>query len=433
MKFAAVLLAASVVANLVGLALFAVNPALAPPAVRSVFGVVTPEEAAERAAVARTAAAARAAAAKPPPPLWSRLQSDDLRTLADRLRAAGFSPAIVRAIIDGIIAERFDPRLKAITRERDETPYWRQPPYLMSGSKPLEDLNQVYRERARLLRDLLGTDALAYGGYDVSAAQRRQYGDLSQAKIGLVTRINDDYADMIGQVRAAMQGIALPEDREKLALLEREKRADLGAVLTPAELADYELRSSQLTSRLRTPLTIMNADESEFRKIHATLQPFADVLYPTAPISGIAGYELRRDATARANEQLRTVLGPDRFTEYQRASQGEFQQLYRITQSETLPPGALVRAYDARTVAAEASTKIMSDRALNEGQRMAALQAVATQARATILSNLGPKAGAAYAQSASWINHLERGGSVSITPEGSLSFRHPPTVPTPPR
>lgn len=301
----------------------------------------------------------------------------------------------------------------------------------MSGSKPLEDLNQIYRERARVLRELLGTDALAYGGYDISAAQRRQYGDLPQAKIDLVARINDDYAEMTGQIRAAMQGVTLPEDREKLALLEREKRADLAAVLTPAELADYEMRASNVTSRLRTSLSIMNADEAEFRKIYAVLQPFADVLYPSAPTSGLVQAEQRREATLRANEQLKTVLGAERFADYQRASNSDYQQLYRLTQGETLAPGALHRVHDARTVAADASTKVMNDRSLTPEQRTAALQAVAAQARTTVLSNLGPKAGQAYAQSASWLTYIERGGAVSITPEGFLSYRMPPTTPPP--
>ncbi len=430
MKLAPALLALSLAVNLAGIALLGLRPALAPPAIRAFLGVVTPEEAAEQAAAERRASAARTATAAPPPSLWSQLHSDDLRLLVARLRAAGFSPVVIRAVVDRLVADRFDPRIKAVTRERDATPYWRQPPYLMSGSKPLEDLNQIYRERARLLRELLGTDALAYGGYDISAAQRRQYGDLSQAKIDLVARINDDYAEMTGQIRAGMQGVTLPEDREKLALLEREKRADLAAVLTPAELADYEMRASNVTSRLRTSLSIMNADEAEFRRIYAALQPFAEVLYPTVPTSGIPS-EVRRDATLRANEALKAALGPERFADYQRASNSDYQQLYRLTQGETLAPGALNRVYDARTVAAAASTQVMNDRSLTPEQRTAALQAVAAQARTTVLSNLGPKAGQAYAQSASWLTYIERGGSVSITSDGYLSYRMPPTTPPP--
>ena len=141
MKLAPLLLATSLALNAAGVAALVLRPSLAPKAVREVLGVVTPEEAAERARAARTAQTARLAAAeaaaRPPPTLWSQLETDDLRTLVARLRAAGFSPVVIRAVVDAQIAGRFEGRLKAITQERDQTPYWRQPPYLFTGSKPL--------------------------------------------------------------------------------------------------------------------------------------------------------------------------------------------------------------------------------------------------------------------------------------------------------
>src|SRR5258707_692709 len=98
-------------------------------------------------------------------------------------------------------------------------------------------------------RDLLNDPFFATD--DVSATQRRQFGNLSRQKVDSVQRIEDDYSEMTSAIRAAMAGITLPEDRDKLALLAREKHADLAAVLTPGELADYELRSSPITSLLR--------------------------------------------------------------------------------------------------------------------------------------------------------------------------------------
>ncbi len=293
-------------------------------------------------------------------------------------------------------------------------------------------MNQIYRERARLLRDLLGNDALAYGGYDVSAAQRRQYGDLPPAKIDLISRINDDYADMIGQVRASMQGVTLPEDREKLALLEREKRADLAALLTPAELADYEMRSSPITNRLRSTLSIFEASEAEFRAIYAAQQPYADILYPTGGTTTSQLLEQRREVTQKINEQLKLTLGAERFAEYQRATNYDYQQLYRSAQGENIPSANLTRAYDSRIAAAEASTRIANDRSLTPEQRLVAQQAVAQTARTEILSNLGPKVGPVYAQSANWLTHIAQGGSVSIMPDGNLIYRYPAS-PTPPK
>src|SRR5262249_13321504 len=143
---------------------------------------------------------------------------------------------------------------------------------------------------------------------------------------------------MTSQVRAAMQGVSLLEDREKLALLEKEKRTDLAAILSTAELEEYEMRSSPQTSRMRTMLTILDASEDEVRAFLKIKQSFNERINPT----GISYYssqimEERGVAQKQMNEQIQAALSPTRYSEYLRASNPEFQQLYRIAQRENVP------------------------------------------------------------------------------------------------
>jgi hypothetical protein len=365
------------------------------------------------------------------PPLWSALHSADLSTLVQRLRAAGFPPALVRAIVDAELERQFAPRIKELTRSLAETPYWRQDPsYYLGNSKLFEDINQIYRERSRVLRDLLGRDAFAYSGMDPSAAQRRQFGNLSQAKIDLVQRINDDYAEMMGQVRSAMQGVALPEDREKLALLEREKRADLAAVLTPEELADYELRTSPITMRLRMAFTIMDASEAEFRSIHNAYLPFQEVLYPTSTGAMVFltsdTMDKRREATAQIDTALKAAFGDARFAQYKLSTDTDFQQLYRLGQRDNTPYETLVRAHDVRSSIADASIRIIDNASLGPEAKRTALKDLAQEARTKLLSTLGPATGPTYVQNSRWLQYLDQGRGVVIGSDGSLSSRSPP-------
>lgn len=432
-------------AALVGL--FVLRPSLAPAALRSWL----PTESSPANAPKNPAAspANTPAAAKPSADglavsdeLWAALQSEDLPTLVQRLRAAGFPATMVRAIVEGEIERRFGPRLRELQRSVTDTPYWRQGSNspLMGSAKIYEEVNQIYRERARLLRDLLGRDALAYAGMDPSVAQRMQFGNLSQAKIDLVQRINDDYAEMTSQVSAAMQGVTLPEDREKMALLEREKRNDLAAVLTPDELAAYEMRTSQVTMRLRSALTIMDATEAEFRTIYQAYEPVKDVLYPTMISSGFIMMtsasdtsDKRTEATKQVNDQLKAALGDARYQQYQRANDNEFQQLYRLGQRDSLPYDTLVRAYDVRTAVSEASNRIANDTALTPDAKRAALKDLAQDARTKLLSTLGPGAGPVYVENSRWLPYLEQGRSFTVNPTGGVSTRTvaPPPRPTP--
>jgi hypothetical protein len=438
MKLRVVLLVGLTVLNSALIAAFVLRPSLTPPDVRKYFS--------QRDSSSVHASATRIAKREVPDrkqvtgaapgDLWTSLHSADLASLVQCLRAAGFPAVMVRAIVDAEVERQFTPRIKELMRSVTETPYWKQEAgYYMGNSKLFESINQIYRERARVLRDLLGSDAYAFSGADPTAVQRRQFGDLPQSKIDLVQRITDDYAEMTAQIRAAMQGVTLPEDREKIALLEREKRADLAAILTPEQLADYEMRTSPITMRLRTAFTIMDASEAEFRAIYNAFEPFKDVLYPTSSggmifISSDVT-EKRREAAQQINAQLKTALGEARFVQYQRSTDSDFQQLYRLGQRDNVPYETLVRVYDARTPVAEASMKIVDDRSLSADAKQAALKELAQSARTTLLSTLGPTTGPAYVANSRWLNYLDQGRGFSIGPDGNISSRSFPMTPPP--
>jgi hypothetical protein len=435
MKLPVLLLAGSVSANAVVLAVCAFRPGLAPPVLRHLFqdhaAISATDDAnlirALHAADARAGAAAAQAAARAQ--LWAGLQSDDLATLVARLRAAGFPPALVRAIVGARIEARFAARMKALAGDVAATPFWKPEPLgLNNNPKSVEERNQLYRERAKLLRDLLGSDYFAGSGGDPTAAQRRRFGDLSPEKIALLQRINDDYLELGAQIRASLQGITLPVDREALALLEREKHTDLAAILTPQELADYEMRTSPLTSRLSPALTLMDATEAEFRAIYGIEQPLADRLYPMLGVKGAEMAQQRRDAQQQAADQLAAALGPERAAEFARAGNYEFQQLSRLAQRENLPADAAVRTFTLRDAAAQESTRIATDPTMANEAKLAALQTLAQSTRAQIVATLGANAGNAYVQSADWLNYIQQGGYVKFSADGTgATFSSLPT------
>jgi hypothetical protein len=429
MKLLALFLAVSVATNAVMLAAFISKPSLAPPSVRKYFRSDSASSAAKVSAIQSTRQPAKSGSSSTSlADLLTNFQSGDLTALVGRLRAAGFPPSVIRAIVDAEIQHRFAPRLDELRRTINDTPYWRgDPGFFIGTSKIFEQMNQLSRDRAKVLRELLGPDAFAHAGIDPTEAQRRQFGNLPPGKIALIQRISDDYAEMTSQIRASMQGITLPEDREKLALLEREKRADLAAILSPEELADYEMRSSPVTNRLRTAFTIMDASEDEFRRIYAAYSPHAEVLYPTSSGGMIFmssdSTNPRQVATQKIMEDLKQSLGPERFAQYQRANDRDFQQLYQLSRADNIPYETLVRAFDTRQSAADASQKIATDPQLSPEQKRAELKTVAQESRTKLLSTLGPGAGPTYADSARWLTGLEQGRTFSIMPDGNISQR----------
>jgi len=417
MKVSPLLLAGSLAANAALCAALAWQPTLAPPALRPFlfrhfsFGDAGP---ATPAPVARRA----------PPEhskLWTALANDDLATLIARLRAAGFPPAVIREIIRANVSARYSARLRALTDPDPDTPFWRLPSQFATAgasTKRNEEINQLQRERAKLLRDLLAGDLFATG--DVTAAQRRQFGDLPRPKIDQLQRVEDDYAEMNAAVRSAMNGIMLPEDRDKLALLNREKQADLAAILTPEELADYTMRSSPITAILRTRLGAFDPTEDEYRAIFRVQQSLNDQ-FPSGSL--VTDFESRQAAQKQLEAQLQSTLGDARYADYSRATNREFQQLSRLAERANLPAETAVQAFGARDSVAQESNRIFNDAALSYDDKKAALQSLAQNTRAQLLATLGPTAGAAYVKIAdSWLTNVERGNAVTFAANNGMSW-----------
>lgn len=434
MKPFTALLGLSVALNVGLVSAFILRPTLAPPAVRSVFQRASSAPEKDAAARTRESTAAKSkgrgdSAAQNQ--LWAALDSDDLPTLVKRLRAAGFSRAAIIGVLNARLDARFADRSKALLGDMESTPFWKQDPMNSPNSRYWEEYSQIYRDRSRLMRELLGDELLGWGVTDPATAQRRQFGSIPKEKIDLVQRINDDYADMTSQVRAAMQGITLPEDREKIALLEREKRADLAAILTPAELEEYEMRSSSLMYRLRPALSIMDASEDEFRSIFKVQQAFNERVNPT--MSGIVSAQMmedRREAQKQMNEQMKAALSPERYNDYLRSTNSEYQALYRIGQKDNVPAATVTQAFSIRDAISAESVRIAENTALSADQKREALTALAQKGKTQILSTLGPGPGEAYAQTATrWLSNLERGYSFTFGPDGNPISR--PVAPTP--
>jgi hypothetical protein len=416
MKRSAVLFAASLAANAAFFVAFSFRPALAPPAVRDFIAHRSVHPTASSSSVP-SPASRLPSPASPSPSLWSQFDSADLPTLIARLRAAGFSPVTIKAIVSARIEARHAERMNQLLATAAAAPYWK-PDHTSSINNPgfFETYGQINRERTSLLRELLADDFFAEAGRDPTAEQRRQFGDLPKAKIDLLQRIVDDYAEMTAQVRTATQGIPLPEDREKFALLERELRADLARVLTPAELEEYDVRTSPTAHQLRQTLMFMDASEAEFRAIYRI---------HSSQVNGLHNID----------EQLRSTLGEQRYADYALANSEEFQKIGRLAYAQGISLDAVRRTFDLLTPTAKESERIFQDNALTPEQKRAALQALGQNAHAQLIATLGPNAGGAYAQTSDWLRIIEAGGAASLGPDGRVSKFSilPPSSRPPPR
>lgn len=415
MKPTPAILCLSTLLNVAVVGVFILRPTLAPAAFREAFRI------GDRAVEAGPTKAKATARPGTPAKLWPMLETKDLSAWVARLRAAGFPAAVIREMVQAEVNARYAARLRAFTEPDPNTPFWKlgAAGFGFDAAKAA-DYATLQRERARILREVFSDPFFA--GDEAGGSQRRQFGNLPRQKIELLQRIEDDYADMNAAIRAGAHGVILPEDREKLALLAREKRADLAGVLNAEEIADYEMRSSPITKLLSTMLGEFHATETEYRAIFEQ-QRALNERFPSDN-GAMGNYRERRTAQQELEIQLRATLGEARYNDYARETSDAYQQLRRQVERENLPVEAGIRAFDLRNSVAQESLRIVGDAALSNEQKRAALTALAQTTRNEVTGLLGPTVGPAFVKTldASWLGYLEQGSAVTFTgaPNSSL-------------
>jgi len=377
-------------------------------------GVATASTPSTGPATAGSAAAAPAAAnaAKVPGENWEALRGDgDLPALVARLRAAGYPASVVRAIVSAEISERFAARRKALSPTPEETAaFWSNRSLSSSASDParMAARRELNREQSKLFKDLLGPDAQV-DQIELSAYQKRQYGDLPRQKIDQIQEIMQDYSDLMSQVRNEAQGVMLSEDRQKLAYLEAERRKDLAKLLTPEEFEEYQLRTSNTASQLRYSLAAFEPTEQEFRALFKLQEAYDDRFgqYGTSVRGTTESAQERQAAEKKLIADAKELLGPERGAEYERSRDYSYQNVANLAKRLDLPKDTALTVYNLQKDTEQRANALRSERGLTPDQRVQQLTTLAAEATAKVASALGDRGFAAYKENAgTWLKYI---------------------------
>jgi len=331
---------------------------------------------------------------------WPAIGTGDLKAQAGRLRAAGFPPNIVRAILREQLNELFAPRRRELAAQFGSRPYW-STRFDTWDSKTMAGLNSIDKEQAKMLKDVLGADAEPNDALSDAVRQNRS-GSLAPEKYARVQAILSDYNELRNEIYTSAQGgPMLPEDQEKLAYLGKEQQADIAASLSPDELFDYQVRNSPTAGALRHTLHAFNPTEDEFRAIFRVQQAFDQQYGSTGPLSPEQQRE-RQAHQADVAAQIQDILGPDRFAEYKRDTDPAYQQVSRLVERLDLPPTAAQQVVALQDDINKRADAIRKDQSLAAADRSSQLAALADEATSKVAAVLGDRGLAAYKQSGGW-------------------------------
>ena len=386
MKLTPLLLVASLVANVALLAFVATRPPSTAPAAAP--------------ATAHTTAAAS-------PGLSAALRAALASGDAAALQAAGLPADLARDLALGRAFARFQQKIQAARAgASDDGRWWR------TGGANRN------REAELLARRELSDAMLAAFGDDlgIGGADSAQLAFLPAEKRTALRRISQDYNEMMAKFSAG--GIQLASDKEKLRLLRAERDRDIAALLTPAELADYELRTSPSAATVRARYGDAIATEADFKKLFA-LQKAYDEKFPTDALNGRISPETlrtRSEAQQQLQADIRAAVGDDAYAALKRNTDTELRALDSLVTRVGLPAATTDRVATARDTYAAESQRINADPSLSPPQRRAQLQELGTRARTELNTTLGAEVADAFTPRASWVGMLQNGLAFSTAP-----------------
>lgn len=343
-----------------------------------------------------------------PPPTSAAISPEILALLSaqdpsgvQKLRDLGFSPKAIRALVRAQIDAQFRERELALTK-RSSKEFWKR--NYGFNQETYTARQGLAREKEAALKKLLGADYAS----DVSRPDIR-LANLSPAKAQRIQALEEDYSEMSMAIRGNGFGsVQFPEDKEKLAYLEKEKRAELVQLLSPDELFEYDLRTSNVASSLRRSMAAFEPTEQEFREIFKLTQANSTALGYGSNEYSAELRQARQKAQENVDQQIKALLGDARFQAYQQANDPDYRRFYQIASRLQLPREAAGQAQAIKISIEDQRTKIQRDPEFKDpAKRASALQALSEKAEAELKPVLGAEGFEAYRQtSGSFLQRL---------------------------
>lgn len=361
-----------------------------------------------------------------PEQLSTALKSGDHIALRDQLRALGLAESTVQMVLRAVIWQPYYDRQREILqgKQAENLPYWRGLPQNTRNAYTAEERAEL-RTLASSLREKL-QDVLGLPGLDINGTRAQRYAFLSPESAAKLADLDRDYGEMRQEINQESDRFKVPSDAEKLKFIEKERRKDLEAILSPSELAEYDLRYSHAALTLRSRLRDVELTETEYRDLFDLQKAYLDSLGEIPRFTSangqrpsaeqLAKYESYRKNHALIGQEMLGILGPQRYEAFRRAQDPDYRQLQAAADRFNLPPETINAVYALRDTASAETQRIAANEALTPEQKKQALATLAGETREKVVSTLGTEIATAYLdKNMKWLERVQNGSTVTFS------------------
>lgn len=239
-----------------------------------------------------------------------------------------------------------------------------------------------------------GTDTPASAATNAIARKASEMSAVEKAE--RVEQIKRDYDEVRAKVAAdyTAAGVNFPGGLNaflrQLALLEREKRTDFAAFLSPQELEDLEYRETSAGQLVQRLLGDTAATEEQRRAVFRLQLAFEDrfaLVFDLSPAALLERETLRQQLQA----QIRGVLGDALFARWLRGEGGDFANFTQFVAEQRLPESRAFELWQLKNEFVRKRLELGAQK-LSQDQTRAMQAALTRETQARVEGILGPGA-----------------------------------------
>jgi hypothetical protein len=341
---------------------------------------------------------------------WREVESADYKDYIAKLRDIFCPEETVRDIIIADVNKLYAPREAVLKLPGDEEASTSSDrARRIAPFERRKQLREIQKEKNALLKELLGIDlpldplrARGSRSYDLFEAA---FKSLPAEKRELVREIQENYwqaSDNLKDKYANQRTEGYVEDYKRINV---ERKAQLANVLTPDEMDEYEMRTSNVGRDLQSSLEGFNPTEDEIKAIFrirkAIEEPYGGLLPAGASLDAEGNVTVQdqrsySDRQKEVTEKIKDALGPERAREYELSQDYNYRSLKQLGDRFGLTPEVVTQSYDLQRNYREQQRQLRSNRTLTSEQRNAALQELSASHQTQFTQLVGERAAKAF-------------------------------------
>lgn len=310
---------------------------------------------------------------------WTRFSTHDWTRFRDELIACGCPRRTVRNIIEPLVNRHFSQRLNSFAADISAH-FWEVfcPPVQQRRDAWDKSFEAVRAERQATLEQLFPDHWNGSAGTPDSPPDAR----VSFLPPALADQVLAAEKNRKALIEEAHNTQTEPHLQEELIQQARAAfEAELKRLLSPEELAEWRARNSSSADWARSleGVELTPTELAEIARLKDT--------------DGAGGNPPATSAEEKEAE-IKKLLGPERFAEFERAQDGTYQQLLNLSRRTGLGESELNTLWQKQKDVQSQARQIVGDPALSRADRTAELTALRAQHEEVIRESLAPIPGA---------------------------------------